>query len=88
MAIFLSGNPLTCISDDCDGDFIIRKNIKDDIYFLGCSKFPKCNKTTSINSDEALKLGIYREVFTTVAKWENEWKNLNKIYFYAVSRNH
>jgi len=72
MAIFLSGNPLKCIIDDCDGDFIIRKNIKDNIYFLGCSKFPKCNKTISIDSDEALKLDIYRKVFTTVEKWESE----------------
>ena len=72
MAIFLSGNPLKCIIDDCDGDFVIRKNIKDDIYFLGCSKFPKCNKTISINSNEAFNLGIYREVWTTVEEWERE----------------
>ena len=72
MAIYLSGNLLKCISDDCDGEFIIRKNIKDNIYFLGCSKFPKCNKTISIDSDEALKLDIYQEVLTTVEEWESE----------------
>ena len=72
MAIFLSGNPLNCIIDDCDGDFIIRKNIKDNIYFLGCSKFPKCNKTISMDPYQALDFGIYRRVATRVEKWERE----------------
>ena len=62
MPIYLEfNNELKCINDNCNGGFIIRRNKKDDIYFMGCSKYPKCNKTISVNYYEAFNLGIYRD---------------------------
>lgn len=62
MAIYLKGdNKLKCINNHCNGGFVIRRNIEDDNYFLGCSKYPKCNKTISVNYYEASSLGIYRD---------------------------
>ena len=62
MAIYLErDNKLKCINNHCNGGFVIRRNIEDDNYFLGCSKYPKCNKTISVNYFEASSLGIYRD---------------------------
>lgn len=41
----------------CDGNMVIRKNKKLDIFFIGCSNFPKCkfNFPISKTYDEYLK---------------------------------
>ena len=62
MPIYLElDNELKCNNNHCKGGFVIRRNIEDDNYFLGCSKYPKCNKTISVNYYEAFSLGIYRD---------------------------
>ena len=52
-------NTLKCSYDDCYGFLVIRKQNNDNVYFLGCSKFPLCKKTISIDYSEIVDIGIY-----------------------------
>ena len=52
-------NTLKCSNDDCSGFLVIRKQNDNNVYFLGCSKFPLCKKTISIDADRIADIGIY-----------------------------
>ncbi len=53
------GNTLKCSNDDCSGFLVIRKQNDNNVYFLGCSKFPLCKKTISIDAARIADIGIY-----------------------------
>ncbi len=51
--------PLKCNNDDCSGNLVIRKQKDNDVYFLGCSKFPRCDETISIDSEKLINIDMY-----------------------------
>ncbi len=51
--------PLKCNYDDCSGSLVIRKQKDNDVYFLGCSKFPRCDETISIDSEKLINIDMY-----------------------------